>query len=105
MEDDKVASFFKDMRAADEHVVIPPFPREKETRRPSRRFLYAAAAVMAVIVAGVFLVRPAGADQTSAGEIVIDLSHDAFTSQSLAPMGDETLSGWESPTTSLLEEY
>jgi hypothetical protein len=103
MEDEKLEQFFRGMKQADEHLVVPAFPRQR-TIRKLPVFAYAAALAV-VIVAGVYLVRPAAVDNTPAGEITITVDNDAFKSQSLIPADDETLSGWESPTDFLLEDY
>lgn len=103
MDDDKLESFFREMKTSDEQLPVPPFPRQKETRRLLPVFLYAAAAVVGGLVTLAYFAPQTG-DGTRQGETVILVGRDAFKSHSLVD-GDATLTEWESPTGFLSEDY
>jgi hypothetical protein len=105
MEEDRIESFFRGMKKADEQLIIPPFPKRKEIRRLQPSFLYAAAAIVAILAAVVYLVQPAGHKNVQQDEIVIFVGEDALKTRSLIDAREESLSEWESPTDYLSEDF
>lgn len=97
MEEDKIEAFFREMKQSDEQLVIPPFQKEKRTRRlPS--FLYAAAAVITALVVVAYLVRQGSPERVQPGEVIILVYHDTPKTHSLMDVQEQSLSDWESPT-------
>ncbi|MBT1696669.1 hypothetical protein KK083_07280 [Fulvivirgaceae bacterium PWU4] len=103
MEEDKIEAFFRGMKKSDEQLVIPPFVKQKKTRRlPS--FLYAAAAVVTALVVVVYLVRQGSVERVQPGEVIILVYQDAPRTHSLMDVQEQSLSDWESPTDYLSED-
>lgn len=104
MEEDRIGAFFREMRKADEQLIVPPFPERKKTRRlPS--FLYAAAAVVTALVMVVYLVRQAGQERVPPGEAINLMQEDELKTRSLIDIQEESLSEWKSPTGYLAEDF
>ena len=105
MEEDKIGDFFREMRKADEPLVIPPFPKRKETRRLLPSFLYAAAAIVTFFLIVVYGVRQASHKRVQPGEVTILVYQDALKTHSLVDAREGSLSEWESPTGYLSEDF
>jgi hypothetical protein len=105
MEEDKIDSFFREMRKADEQLVISPFPKRKGTRRLLPSFLYAAAATVTILVIGAYLVWKGGHQPVQPGEVIILVQEDALKTHSLIDAREESLSDWKSPTGYLSEDF
>jgi hypothetical protein len=105
MEDDKIESFFREMKASDRHLVVPPFPKQREPRKLLPIFMYAAAAVIALLIAVLYFMPQPVNDLDASRDVVILVGQDNLKSQSLIDAGQETLSDWESPTSFLSEDY
>lgn len=102
MEEDKIEAFFRGMKRSDEQLVIPPFVKQKRTRRlPS--FLYAAAAVVTMLVVVAYLVRQGSPEHEQPGEVIILVYQDIPKTHSLMDVQGQSLSEWESPTDYLSE--
>ena len=104
MEEDKIEAFFKGMREADSKLMIPPFKKQKRTRRLLPAFLYAAAAAVTLLVVITYLVRQGSNERVQPGEVIILVYHDAPKTHSLMEEREQSLSDWESPTGYLSED-
>jgi hypothetical protein len=105
MEEDKIDTFFKGMRKADEYLVIPPFPKRKTPRRLKPLYPFAAAVFIAAFVVVAYLVRQAEHERMKPGEVPILVDKDAFKTHSLVDVREESLSEWESPTEYLSTDF
>lgn len=106
MEDDKLESFFREMKMADESLHVPPFPKQKEPRKLWPVFLYVTAAAIVAILITVRYVAPTPAHEASPEvEIEMFIGEDNLQSHSLLEPNQQDLSTWESPTDFLSEDY
>jgi len=106
MEEDKIESFFKDMRTADAQLPVPPFPQQKEPRRLRPVYWYAAAAAVVAILITARYASPPDVQETSSNfEIILVVGEDPMNSHSLLESGEQDLSTWKSPTDFLSEDF
>ena len=106
MEDDKIESFFRDMRTADAQLPVPPFPKQKEPRRLRPVYWYAAAAAVVAILVTIRYTSPPDVQEAPSDlEVILVVGEDPMNSHSLLESGQQDLSTWESPTRFLSEDY
>jgi hypothetical protein len=102
-DDDKLESFFKTIKKADEQLLVPPFLKRIEpTRRERPLFLYAATTVV-VIVAVVLLVLQDRNSIMQHVDILVPVGENPSKTNSL--LDEKSLLEWESPTDFLSEDF
>lgn len=103
-EDDAVESFFREMKKADENVAVPEFPKQVKFTRSRQLpvFLYAAAALAAIILVSVFFIYKTEIEEKPE-QVFTHINEDEMNTNSL--IEEKSLSDWDSPTSYLSEDF
>ena len=101
--DPELNTFFQKLRKMDEHLDIPPFPKQE---KKSPLMWWIPLGIAAAVALGFFLwPSEEPAPEPPAEVIIITLQKDEHQKQQILIEEKTLLETWESPTESLLAEY
>ena len=105
--DDDVGYFFREMRKADDQVLIPEFEDLVEKKQRSiRSYIIPLGVAASILMLLIFYLRiDKISDMPKSGELVIIVSEKEELSTGSLLTSENTIDSWESPSSSLIDDF